>query len=89
MKFLKDFCVFQLIPSLDVSTEGKFVFNTHIYCSQEFLFTFYLHSPFKPDKSNASDGGQCACNNCSLQSGGLGRIGIHMRANFEQAHKLR
>ena len=40
LNLLTDFCVSQPIPSLGTTTEGKFLFNTHIYSSQEFLFTF-------------------------------------------------
>ena len=46
---LTDFCVSQPILSLDMTTESKFVFNTHINSSQEFLFTLYLRNPFKSD----------------------------------------
>ena len=33
------------IPSLDMTTEGKFVFDIHIYSSREFLFTFAYTAP--------------------------------------------
>ena len=38
MKLLTDFCVSQPIPLLGMTTEDKYVFNTHIYSSREFLF---------------------------------------------------
>ena len=51
MKRLADFYVSQLIPLLGMTTEDKFVFNTHIYSSQEFLFTFCLRSPLHRNSS--------------------------------------
>ena len=45
MKFLTDFCVSQPIPLLGMTTEDKYVFNTHIYSSRDFLF-YLLYSCF-------------------------------------------
>ena len=39
-ELLIDFCVSQPIALLGMTTAGKFVFNTHIYSSRKFLFTF-------------------------------------------------
>ena len=45
MKLLTDFCVSQPIQLLGMTTEDIFVFNTHIYSSQEFLFHFAYAAP--------------------------------------------
>ena len=42
MKLLTDLCVSQPIQLLGMITEDKFVFNTDIYSSQEFLVTCCL-----------------------------------------------
>ena len=56
MKLLTDFCVSQPIPSLDMTTEGNFMSDTHIYSSQEFLFTCCLRSPFNLIRSGGTLG---------------------------------